>query len=271
MKIESAVISNIGKVRGNNEDNYFLNGSFRENVLEHGKQEVLCKEGKKFIFSVCDGMGGEDNGEIASLCAVKALCVLKEQKWSKKSISDFLLAAEKNMKEWQDLEQKEKRMGAAIIILVLENNIGYAANLGDSRLYLFRGNSLQRLSKDHTQAQLLVEHGLLKEEEARKHIGGHVLTRFLGNDAEMSVDDFYEISPLKLKKDDIFLLCSDGLTDMLEDRELENCIKEWQKKPVKELTNALCQKALNAGGRDNITCLAVQIKKLGNNIFGLGN
>lgn len=270
MKIESAVISNIGKVRNNNEDNYFLDGIFREDVLEHEKQEVLCKEGKKFVFSVCDGMGGEANGEIASLCAVKALQVLKEQTWSKKSQQEFLFTAKKNMEMWQQEKKQDKqKMGTAIAILLLENNTGYAVNLGDSRLYLFREKSLQCLSKDHTQAQLLVEHGLLKKEEARTHLGGHVLTRFLGNDMELSVDDFYEMSPLKLKKDDIFLLCSDGLTDMLEDKSLEYYIKIWQKKPIKELAEALCQEALKTGGKDNITCLVVRIKKLENHIFGL--
>ena len=127
-------------------------------------------------------------------------------------------------------------------------------HLGDSRVYLFRENVL---------AQLMIEHGILDKKEARIHKGGHALTRYLGIDTELSPDDFYHLDPLKVNKDDIFLLCSDGLTDMLSDEEIEESIQKNQKKTAGILVSNLVEMALQAGGKDNITCIIVKIKDLG--------
>ncbi len=261
MKVECAVISDAGKVRGNNEDNFFLDGVWKENVGETHCEADIKKEGSRFAFAVSDGMGGEALGEFASLSAVEAMQVIKEKGWSEHAAEEFLALAKQKMKEYGDAKgQEEEVMGSALAVFVMEQRQGYAVNLGDSRLYLFRGRALRQLSKDHTQAQLLVEHGLLSEEEARKHRGGHALTRFLGNCVELSGEDFYQ-KEILLKKNDLFLLCSDGLTDMLEQREIELLLKKSCRLPVKKIAEYLYKAAMDAGGKDNITCLLVRIKQ----------
>lgn len=277
MKIESAVISNVGKLRANNEDNYYLDGEYREDVTTAVQSGQIRQEKEKFVFSVCDGMGGELYGEIASLCAAKSLELFQRRKWSMQTLGEYIREAEQEMKK-QAPEGEQPNMGAALAILILQENMAYPANLGDSRIYLFRQGKFLKISHDHTQAQLLVEHGLLGQEEARKHKGGHILTRYLGIDAGNVPEDFYRPEPFLLHEEDLFLLCSDGLTDMLSDEEIRDCLVKCGRGRMEKLANSLCGLALQAGGRDNITCMVVKIKNLGKSnklhkvmgIFGIG-
>lgn len=264
MKIESAVISHVGKLRANNEDNYYLDGKFREDVSRTIQSQQIRKEKEKLIFAVCDGMGGELFGEIASLCAAKSLKLLEKREWSMQALGEYIKDAEKEMKK-QAAEGESADMGAALAMLILEENAAYPANLGDSRCYMFRQGQLHKLSHDHTQAQLLVEHGLLGQEEARKHKGGHILTRYLGTDTGNVPEDFYQTEPFLLHEEDLFLLCSDGLTDMLSEEEIGAYLAKHAKERAEKLTEGLCTLALQAGGRDNITCMVVKIKRLGKN------
>lgn len=261
MRIEYAVISHEGNIRKSNEDNYFLNGIIKENVFENRKREKEDRKGKRFVFSVCDGMGGEDYGEIASLCSVKAMKVFEKLDLSKQSLEQFLAIAKNTMKK-QLTNDNTEECGTTITIIMFYKNIAYAVNLGDSRIYLFRKENLIPLSKDHTQAQLMIEHGMLTLEEAKKHKTWHILTRYLGVKTEVFADDFYYQKPFKIEKEDIFLLCSDGLTDMLTERKLKECIQKDQNKKAEILAEALCKQALEAGGKDNITCLIAKIKGL---------
>lgn len=258
MYIESAVVSHEGKLRAGNEDNYFLNGLLREDTRKNRSREIFKGGGKHFVFSVCDGMGGEEYGEIASLCSVRAMDIFLKQKWSNQTIDEFIKLAGKNMKKQLG---ETKQSGTTVTVLFLENDMAYVANLGDSRIYLLRDGKLRQLSKDHTQARLLVENGLLKEEEARNHRDGHILTRYLGMDSEPVASDFYCLD-LPLQCSDIFLLCSDGLTDMVADEEMKHCLEKWEDMGAERLAGELCSRALSTGGADNITCLVVKINQL---------
>lgn len=263
MRVECAVISDVGKRRNNNEDNYFLNGSYREDVTKNHSREAVRANGKNFLFAVCDGMGGEDSGEIASLSAVRAMNIWKENDWKEDSLEKFVTRVQENMTSAVS-ENGKSHMGSTAVILQMDHNSATVVNLGDSRAYLFRDGVLHQLSKDHTQAQLLAEHGLLSKEMVRKHKGGHILTRYLGLNTELSVEDFYVAQPITVQKEDIFLLCSDGLTDMLTEREIEECMEKYKKKEAGKLAQALCEAALLAGGNDNVTCLLVKnVRKIG--------
>lgn len=277
MKIESAVISHVGKLRANNEDNYYLDGRCREELSENSASASLKAERETFVCSVCDGMGGESYGEIASKYAAKSLELFKQRGWSMQTLGDYAKEAEQEMKRHLPAGETAK-MGTALVILFLKERTAYAANLGDSRLYLFRHGKLSQLSRDHTQAQLLADHGLLRQEEVRKHKGGHMLTRYLGTDAENLAEDFFLPEPIPLLADDWFLLCSDGLTDMLSEEKIQTCMAEHEKDGASRLAGILCEMALQEGGRDNITCLLVKIKKPGKDrkipklmeLFGVG-
>lgn len=259
MHIECAVFSHEGKLRTSNEDNYFMNGLIRENVLENRRQEKINGVGNKFVFSICDGMGGESYGEIASLCSVKAMKIFLKKKWSKQVLEEFIENARKNL-EMQLFKNTCMDSGTTVTVLVFDDGIAYAANLGDSRIYLYRDKNLLQLSKDHTQAQLLAENGLLQVKDARECREGHALTRYLGTDVDVLADDFYFWEPLKLCKGDVFLLCSDGLTDMLTDEKIQYCIEKNTDRDIYELAEVLCNCALQEGGIDNITCLTVKVE-----------
>lgn len=261
MRIESAVISHEGKIRANNEDNYFLNGSLKRNVLENRRRESMEETGKKYVFSVCDGMGGEKYGEIASLCSVKAMDVFQKNEWSKQTLEEFLETARSGIREKINGKNSEES-GTAVVLLVLEKDTAYIANIGDSRIYLFRDEKLQQLSKDHTQARLMVDHGMLRAEEAVNHKSRHILTRYLGIDTEVLPEDFYIPPSLELSQGDLFLLCSDGLTDMVAEKEIEQCMKKYRKAGTLRMAEALCRCALQSGGKDNITCLIVSVREL---------
>lgn len=260
MQIEGAVISHEGKLRTSNEDNFFLNGLIKENVKENRIKENIENTGKKFVFSVCDGMGGEEYGEIASLCSARAVEIFKRNGLVRQTLEEFILMARESLQVHLP-EKNNIDSGTTVTILMLEYDTAYAANLGDSRIYLYRNGLLSQISKDHTQAQLMADNGLIKEEEVRKHKDWHILTRYLGTGTDIQAEDFYCFKPLKLYNEDIFLLCSDGLTDMLKDSEIENCIKEHKDKKAGRLAEELCNYALLAGGMDNITCLVVKVKE----------
>lgn len=258
MTVESAVVSHEGRIRENNEDNFFLNGVYKKNTDTNREQMEMIKKGDRFLFSVCDGMGGEDYGELASFCTVRTM---KELWRGKITFEQFLNATVTNIRvELQETSSEDS--GTTATILLLKNEYAQLFHIGDSRMYLFRKNLLLQVSKDHTHTQLMIDHGILDAGEARIHKGRHTLTRYIGLDMELSADDFYRPEPLKLSRGDIFLLCSDGLTDMLTDDVIETCIRDCQKKNAKILAKTLVKLALEAGGKDNITCLIVKIKEL---------
>lgn len=260
MVIESSVVSHIGKIRQNNEDNFFLNGVYRQDGLESTFTKTQKIRSRRLVYAVCDGMGGEEYGEVASLCAVSSMEIFKEKEWSFSLFEEYL----ENVKT--DLVKRgskllTRNMGSTLALLYLEDNTAYIANIGDSRVYLYRHGRLVQLTRDHTQARLLLDNGLLSPDEARKHISGHILTRYLGADNEITASDIYMPESLKLCKGDIFLICSDGLTDMVTDKIIEKYLHKPDSKNTAGIAWGLCTKALDAGGRDNITCIITKVIK----------
>jgi len=255
--IESAVVSHLGNVRKNNEDNFFLHGKIRDNLSEHIVQTENTVKDTTCLFAVFDGMGGEEDGEMASWCAAMAAKNSMEKRaWS---LSVFLSEFRKIINEKQIKEES----GCTAAMLSVRKSKIQAYNLGDSRVYIYHTGRLKQISVDHTQAQLLVENGLLQQKEARTHKGGHILTRCLTAKYHTAEKDFYQPQVKKARAGDIFLLCSDGLTDMLTDDQISKCLQDKQSAPAGQIANDLCKKALEAGGKDNVTCLIVKIIEAG--------
>lgn len=265
MFVESCVVSHVGRIRKNNEDNFFLNGLYRQGTQETCLKKTQEIQGARFVFAVCDGMGGEEYGETASLCAARMLGVFKEDQWSVGLMQKYIDNVKTDMVN-ESSSNVSQGMGCTLALLCIENNTAHIANIGDSRIYLYRDNELIQLTKDHTQAGLLVEDGLLTPDEARKHRGGHILTRYLGIDSGITADDVYHGRDIKLCKGDIFILCSDGLTDMLDNEGIDKNLHILYRENTASIAEKLCKDALCAGGRDNITCLAVKVKRK-NGIF----
>ena len=130
------------------------------------------------------------------------------------------------------------------------------ANVGDSRIYRFRNRTLTQISMDHSKVQRMISMGLLTPEQARKDPSRHVITQYLGMSPEVRVSP-YIVTDQSLQKGDIYLLCSDGLTDMVEDTQIEAILQKEKK--LSDAVKALFEEAMKNGGRDNTTIILVHI------------
>ena len=239
--MDTAYISDIGLFRKNNEDHYLV-------MDEYG------------LFAVCDGMGGHKGGDVASKLAVDCLheymLNLAADSLSQNPISVLNAAIQKaNYLIWLqaqgNLELHE--MGTTITAAMIRKKQLAVANVGDSSLYVFRNGKLNKITRDHTLAEKMVADGLLKNEDKKSSGYNHILTRALGIQEEVVIDNFEH----QLYKGDLVLLCSDGLTDMLDDNEIETILN--QEENLHKSLNTLLDTALTKGGYDNITIILLRI------------
>ena len=260
MVTEAYVICDLGLKRKNNEDNYYLNSEYKADTDVSKAEFYEISKAKRNLYAVCDGMGGEEYGEKASLIAVETLKSFQNTDFEK-SVNDYINTANNSICEFIT-ENNGKRSGTTFAGVYIDGNKAYSYNVGDSRVYLLRDRKLIRLSVDHTRVQQLVNMGILTEEEAKVHKDRHVITQYLG-----IFPDELEISPhvsdvIELKEGDVFLLCSDGLYDMVDDCDIERILKG--KRDIKDACKRLIETALENGGKDNVTVELIKCVKVRN-------
>jgi len=259
--INSIAASNVGNVRENNEDNFFLNG--RTLSTPAGDNEIIIKSNEinSGLFAVCDGMGGEEHGDTAAAIAVSVLQGHDQKVFEVETSFDEFVAQyvdDANTQICNEIEKNGgKRMGTTFAMLYVFNQTAYISNIGDSRVYLFRENKLAQLSKDHTQIKRLLDMGILSEEGAKTHPDRHKLTQHLGIFPEEMIIEPFIAESISLNTDDVFLLCSDGLTDMIDDADIEVILS--QNSCPEEAARKLIDVALQNGGIDNVTVVLVKI------------
>ena len=256
MKIESVVYCHVGRVRSNNEDNYYINGKYRWNLSQNEAFEKDIKSDDMALYAVSDGMGGEELGEMASWITVRNLSPAKISEVKSVAVNTIEKANDEICNEIK--QNGGKRIGATVSMLYIDDEKAVICNVGDSRVYFFRDKELVQISEDHNEAMQKVRMGIISKEEAEMHPSRHMLTQHLGIFREELLIEPYFSNEIALKKGDIFLLCSDGLTDMVKDGEISNIIMKFKApdKIGKELQNL----ALSRGGKDNITVSVVMIK-----------
>lgn len=255
--LSAAVYSHIGRVRANNEDNFYLMGHYRKNVSNN---EALCSglySGQSFLTAVADGMGGEEYGEVASHIAVKCLHPCHIEHAHSQFTSDARLANDRICLE--AATRGGVQSGSTLTALYIDDGKAVCCNLGDSRGYLFRKKELKMLSTDHQKAARMVQLGVLTPEQAARHPSRHELTRYLGIPQDVAIVEPSISETVTLFPGDIFLLCSDGLTDMVPDGEIAALLEEAGS--AKETASKLVQCAVSHGGRDNVTVAVVQVLK----------
>jgi len=230
-------------------------GQLREENQDHCRSGAV---GKVLIYTVCDGMGGHAGGRQASQLAVETL-FQRFKKSRKRDLSARLVAAieEANTAVWEaSISQPSLRgMGTTCVTLMvqIESKTAWIAHVGDSRCYRSRGSQLQLMTRDHTVVQRMLDDGLLTREQAEHHPHSNVIARSLGGEETVDV----EISdPIDLVDGDMYLLCSDGLTNMVPEREIALLL--WGS-PVEQIASDLVNQANAAGGTDNITVSLFQI------------
>ena len=249
--------SNIGRIRQSNEDNYFVCGNTVNAAHTAEAQLIPSVEG---VVAVCDGMGGLDNGELASQLAAETLNAYSQtmikSRFSTSSILSYFDAA--NEKICGEIRLGSNKMGCAFAMLGFRGRSVVAANIGDSRVYSFLNGSLTQLSKDHTEAQALLDAGVITRSDEARMPSRHLLTQYLGVLPEdMKIEPY--IVKKKAKEGERFLLCSDGLYEMLSDGVIEEILR--QNLTLKDTTRALIDSALNAGGKDNVTVILCEINR----------
>jgi serine/threonine protein phosphatase PrpC len=216
------------------------------------------------FWAVADGMGGHIGGDVAAntaMATVKsraelhAIALQQGQGEPRDFLLDLISQAQEAILTRAKLEPKLKSMGTTIVtlsILPLPTPTAFVAHVGDSRAYLFRSGTLTLLTRDHTLIEKYMERGLLTPAAARTHPERHVLTRALGMPSAAKPD----LSSTEVTGSDMLLLCSDGLTKMLEDRDIEDVLARAKGDPT-QACDALIAGALARGGEDNVTAVVV--------------
>lgn len=259
--IQSAVISHIGCVRKNNEDNFFLDGDYMlPREIDAGAAIAYTSDAPCQMYAVSDGMGGLNGGERASCITVDRLAKFSRKVRQSQNIEgdfrDFTYAASEAV--WQDAQASgSKKQGCTLCMLMVRDNIGYVANVGDSRAYILRMGELVQVSYDHTEVYRLFKQGALTREQARLHPKGNIINHYIGQPAEKRTGNFMYYRSLRLCNGDRFLLCSDGLTDLLTHEQIQH-IMTTNSDPM-ESAQILVKTALELGGKDNTTCIVGDI------------
>lgn len=306
-----------GRVRGNNEDNFYVGGNYR---LDIEIQEMACageaRDGR-LLASVCDGMGGHAKGEVASLLAVQTLAELEKEGRGRAFRADPEGCVNRANDRVCEVMRREKvSIGSTISVLEFCEDTVLALNLGDSRIYRMRAGELKQISEDHTVVARMLRMGQITPEEVETHPLRHHITQYLGILPEEVLLEPACTGKMELQPGDRYLICSDGLTDMLNDgqiaaylrsgtetnpeqqlageeptlrdpgigagketaneeqavgrvRETESeSAKEEQaagrareaEPDLEELARVMVQAALDAGGKDNVTVLLVDVR-----------
>ncbi len=246
--------------RENNEDNYFLDGTFLPEGGEDDAPRSIGMRGKG-VLAVFDGMGGEQAGEFAGFTAAEklgehrsALLTCRDMEDFKDAVGAYVLSVNGVLRRRRD--ELGAAVGAAMALLLLRGREALACNLGDCRVYCLRSGKLTQLTRDHTLAAFLARRGDISPEAARTDPRRHALMRHLGSEGEGEA-----LTPgfrrLELEAGDRFLLCSDGVSGSLEEDRLLRLLGKG--KPAAAV-QALTEAAEKAGARDNLTAMAAQVQ-----------
>ena len=207
------------------------------------------------LFAVADGMGGAQAGELASSLAAAALKDLQEPGGGgEERVDELIQQANRRVYERQSQDAAASGMGTTMTVALVEDGRVAIGHVGDSRAYLVRGGRLEQLTEDHSLVAELVRSGKLSPEEAEGHPQRSVITRALGTDPDVDVDTF----SVETKPGDLFLICSDGLTTMVDDETILAEVAR-NREDLKSAAKALVRAANKGGGEDNITVVFFEI------------
>lgn len=247
MRITSGGITNVGMKRQNNEDNYLIN------------DEVG-------VYVCCDGMGGHAGGDYASQIAVttveEVLANIRdegaadddaaEDQITQEKIKYAIRLAGKRIYERAQADPEFRGMGTTAVILLFRRGMAYLAHVGDSRGYLLRGGQITQRTEDHSWVNEQIKAGLITAETAKHHRFRNIITRSLGFQEEVEIDT----QVLKAEPGDMYLLCSDGLTNLVSEEEIRDMLIATS---FQEALRDLVALANERGGDDNITAVLARV------------
>ena len=207
------------------------------------------------LFAIADGMGGAQAGEVASALAVEPLNETRVDGGGERRLAELIQEANRRVHDRASTDAATSGMGTTITVALVEPD-GHIAfgHVGDSRAYRLRGDVLEQVTNDHSLVAELVRRGELSPAEAEVHPQRSVITRALGTDPDIDVDTF----TVDAQAGDIYLICSDGLSDMVDHGTLESILRD-NRSNLDDAAKALVQAANRAGGEDNITAVLFEI------------
>ena len=230
-------LTDIGLTRKINEDYYYIS-----------------KDGLP-LLCVADGVGGLNAGEIASYMSVSSVVSVlcrKNAAFGRETMAEAFKHANDTVNEMAQKNRELHDMGTTLSCAWFSGGQVCIGHVGDSRIYLYRDGKLEKISKDHSFVEELVDAGTITREQAKNHPKRNIITRCIG--AEEKIDPQIEVLPYG--KDDIWLLCSDGLTNYVDDAEIESVLSKTDIS-LPDMLRVLRDKAILGGGRDNITVAAL--------------
>jgi len=205
------------------------------------------------LFIVADGMGGHNAGDYASKHAIER--IVEEVEKSKDSPVETLERAIQSANRYIRVKSRENEdmngMGTTVVAATITDDVMYVANVGDSRLYIIN-TEIKQITVDHSLVEEMVRMGGINREQAREHQDKNIITRAIGAEDELEID-FFQV---QLKKGDFILLCSDGLTNMIEDEDIRMIL--LGQKDIVGKAEALVEAANRNGGKDNITVVLIE-------------
>jgi serine/threonine protein phosphatase PrpC len=250
MRITSCGMTDVGMKRTNNEDAYLINDELN-------------------LFVVCDGMGGHVGGELASSIAVNTVEEVLSNieadpaaelpddpiEATREKIRYAIRLAGKRIYEKAVAEPEFKGMGTTALVLLIDDGNAYIAHVGDSRAYVVRDDLIEQLTEDHSLVNEKIRAGVLTPEEAKTHKLRNIITRSLGYQEDVDVD----IQVRAVRRNDTFLLCSDGLSNLVETGEMGEAVRSASPQGA---SRSLIEMACSRGGDDNITTVICRVEEV---------
>jgi PPM family protein phosphatase len=249
--MEVASLTDVGRVRQNNEDSYLY--------WEPDSDEEFERKGRLAI--IADGMGGYEGGQEASRLAVETVRDVYDKNFLEDpgaTLLDAFAKAHERIQRYAEQHPDLHGMGTTCTALAVVGQQLYFAHVGDSRLYRVRGGEISRLTRDHSYVGRLVENGIVRAEDAENHPQRHILTAALGSGREVGAD--VSQPGLGVEEGDIFILCTDGLWGVVNEHELLTAVNE---KALAASCRDVLALALERGGPDNITVQMLRVIRAG--------
>ncbi len=259
--IHVAATTHPGMSGKNNEDNYAVSA-----------HRLSQSDPIPSVLAVlADGVGGHLAGEVAAEIAtetISKIILTSDAIYPLRILEHAMVQANQKVADHSDTSGERQGMGSTCSCVWVIDDLAYTVSVGDSRIYFIRDGVIQQVTTDHTWVQEAIEHGIIKPEQARNHPRAHVIRRYLGSKGIVEPDFRLRLHPdetdeqavanqgLKLLPGDQFLICSDGLTDLVEDDEI---LETLQNKEMNRAINSLVDLANSRGGHDNITIIVLQV------------
>ena len=226
--------------------------------LRKQNEDAAWFDEARAVFAVADGMGGHLAGEVASRMAIEAVqrMARENERPGIAALREAVACAHETILAHAQDHIECAGMGTTLSVLWLGENYAYIAHVGDSRIYRLREGSLTQITQDHSLVEELVRAGLITREQARTHPRRNIITRALGTHGENEPD----LLVTDVQDGDVFLLCTDGLTGMVPDDEIERTLRDCG---IEAAADRLLARALDAGGRDKVTLILCARKGAG--------